>query len=88
MAVLDFVGYINTASPASAAEKALFLTDFCAAQGYTDTIVDALGNLIPNPESRKDFANRVILEWFKQVVRNHRFQAASNLIVPEPLELE
>lgn len=88
MAALNFVGYINTTSTASAAEKTRFLDDLCYELGYTDTITPVGGGTpIPNPETKSAFANRAILEWLKGIVKNRRYSVAYGAVTVDALNL-
>jgi len=87
MAIFDFIGYINTTSSATAAQKAKFLDDFCYGLGYVDTMQDTSGATIPNPETRTQFANRAILEWLKSVVKAQRSSVEYAKIQIEELTL-
>ena len=87
MVTLDFIGYINATSSANAAEKGHFLDDLCYSLGYSDTVVAASGETIPNPETKRDFANRAVMEWLKATVRARRAAIAYAQIVVGELTL-
>lgn len=73
-------------SPASAGQVCLTLPDatqaqlvknFTDAHGYQETIMDNVtGATVPNPETRGQFAKRIILEVFRQGVIAGQVQAA------------
>jgi hypothetical protein len=84
---LNFVGYINTTSSASTAEKSRFLDDFCYGLGYSDTMKDIAGNTVPNPETKAQFANRAIMEWLKATVKARRYAIAYEVVTVDELNL-
>lgn len=48
----------------------------CANFGYQDTVDDA-----PNPESRTDFARRMLAEWLKSQVAAHESRQAARDVI-------
>jgi hypothetical protein len=82
--VLNFVGYINSASAATPEQKALFLNDFVAGLGYEEQITNEQGERVPNPESKAAFANRRMEQWIRDAVRAHRMDVAYRaMVIPE-----
>lgn len=54
----------------------------CQRYGYQATLPDGSGGTIPNPETRGQFAKRMVGEWVKSEVKRYRRwlaeQSASN----------
>ncbi len=54
------------------------LDAFCAANDYRNTIVDANGNDIPNPETKQQFAKRTLRQIYTGPFRNQKSIDAAN----------
>jgi len=60
------------------------LDAFCTFHGYKDTILDAQGASIPNPQNKKNFTESKLETLFKDQAKNQRRQdAITNLIIEE-----
>jgi hypothetical protein len=60
------------------------LQAFCAFHGYKETILDAEGIEIPNPQNKKNFTEAKLETLFKDQAKNQRRQDAfNNLIIEE-----
>ena len=90
--MLDFIGFISDNANLSAGKKVALLKDFCTQYNYQLTIwsVDEGGDpiQIPNPESRREFANRHITRFIRESVNAVRRQVAVETLTYEELELE
>jgi ribosome modulation factor len=79
---MDLISFINTQEPVKSwttAKKQAFLDDLVSTHGYQETIDEK-----PNPETKKDFANRMIKEQIKRWVNGWRkTKAEKKLIVDE-----
>ena len=86
--LLDFIGFISTNVNLTAAQKLALLSDFCAQYGYQEQIDDGQGNIIPNPITQKEFANRKITRYIAETVNAKRWSKAIDAVIIETLELE
>lgn len=85
---MDFIGFINSEWGAAAAVKLEMLEDFCDQYGYQEFLPDEEGNLtIPNPESRKAFANGKIKQYIIETVNAIRIQRAKEAAPYTELDL-
>jgi hypothetical protein len=53
------------------------IDNFCAAYGYTDTIVNGGGATVANPETKAQFMKRKIREHIQVVANGYRKSSAS-----------
>ena len=81
---MDFIKYINDNWNVSTAKKIAFLNDFCGQYGYQE--VDDEG--IPNPQTRKEFANEKVIAFFKGAVNSHRKKVVEEATKYEELNFE
>jgi len=72
----DFVGFIDANCTLSTDKKTAMLDDFCAQYGYQETITGEDGREIPNPGSKKDFANEKIKSFIVQTINARRVDEA------------
>lgn len=86
--MLDFIQFINDNVNLSAAKKVELLEDFCKQYGYEEEIDDGAGGMIPNPVTRKVFANDKISSFIKQTVNAVRRKEQLELVEYEKLILE
>lgn len=86
--MLDFIGFIDDTANLEADEKALLLIDFCTQYNYQPTIPGKDGSPIPNPESRRDFANRHVSLYVTESVNAVRRDVAMLALEFEELKLE
>ena len=63
------------------------LVDFCTQYAYQPTILVG-DEMLPNPESRRTFANRHITRFIRESVNAARRQVAVETLEFEELELE
>jgi hypothetical protein len=73
-AQIDIIGFINTQEPVASwtpEKKQAMLNDLCSTHGYQEIIDD-----LPNPETKKQFANRIILWQIKKWVEGWRKSVA------------
>ena len=72
---MDIIGFINTQSPVvdwPAQDKIDMLDDLAETHGYQENVVDENGDTVVNPESKKAFVNRMIVEQIKRWVNGWR----------------
>lgn len=77
---LDFIGFIGQNVSLSAGKKQAMLDDFVEQYGYEEQIDDGDGGLIPNPVSKKAFANDKIQRFVMETVhavRKRRVEQAT-----------
>lgn len=84
---LDYVGFINQNTSLNAAKKQAFLDDFCEQYNYQDQIEDDDLNLIPNPVTKKDFANEKIDRFLRETVNVIRRKRVEKATTFEELQL-
>lgn len=48
------------------------LNDFCAYHGRPDTVTNAEGNAVPNPEAKGPFMKRTVINFIKESVQAYR----------------
>lgn len=84
---LNFIGFINDNCALATDKKVIMLDDFCAQYGYQDHIEGPDGKMMPNPMSRRDFANQKIRNYIVEVVNAHRVAVARAAVVHETFEL-
>jgi hypothetical protein len=90
-AQMDFIEFINNQEPVAswtAAKKLAFLSDMCSTGGYQEEIDDGSGTMIPNPETKKQFANRMIARQIVRWVNGWRKSVAEAEVIYETVELE
>lgn len=51
--------------------------------GWTETIIDDEGEEIPNPETKAQWAKRILREWIKRHYRKYKGDEAVKDIAPE-----
>jgi hypothetical protein len=89
--LLDFIQFINDNANLTAAKKTALLDDFCEQYGYQETIEnpqDPDGDPIPNPVSKKDFANQKITDYLVQSINAIRKKTAEEAVDFTELTLE
>ena len=89
-AQMDFVGFITTQEPVASwttEKKVAFLNDLCATGGYKETVTSEAGE-IPNPITKKQYANRMIAKQIARWVNNWRRNVAKSSVTIESVELE
>ena len=88
--MLDFIGFISDNVDLTAEQKAALLDDFCIQYNYPPTIPSPNPDdpPIPNPESRRAFANRHITRFIRESVNAARRHVAVETVEFEELELE
>jgi len=74
--ILDFIGFIDANCGLPTDEKVTMLDDFCAQYSYRDTVTGEDGREIPNPTTKRDFANQRIRDFIVQTVNAHRIGKA------------
>jgi hypothetical protein len=85
---LDIMGHINQeVTSLTLQQKQDMLNDYVSYFGYSDTLEDAQGNTIPNPETKKEFANRMIEKHIRDIVKSVRKRRAEAQVTYEELEL-
>ena len=58
-------------------EQGLLVRDaICANYNYQENVTGEDGELVPNPESKAEFARRMILKFIKENVRKYRADEA------------
>lgn len=90
-AQMDIVGFINTQEPVASwtiEKKVAFLNDLCATGGYQETITNEAGETVPNPMTKKEFANRMIAKQIVRWVNGWRKTVAESSVIIESVELE
>lgn len=87
--MLDFIKHINDNVSLSAAKKTAMLNDFCEQYSYQETIENPEGgDPIPNPVTKKEFANEKIARYIIGTVNAARLKAGRATIEIEELVLE
>jgi hypothetical protein len=87
---MDLIAYINSQEPVkswTATKKKAMLDDLCATHGYQETVTDEKGETVANPESKKDFANRMLVEQIKRWVNGWRKTQAEKEVTYEQIKL-
>ena len=79
--MLNFMKFINENTAFSQEEKIKLLDDFCYSLGYMEMINNEDIDLphIQNPESKVDFANRMISNYIKYNVEKYRRKEAEKI---------
>lgn len=85
---MDFIEFINTEWEASATKKQALLDDFCEHLGYQKTVGTEDGNPIPNPVTKKEFANERIARYIIETVNVIRKRNAEKSVSFEELSFE
>jgi len=85
--MLDFIGFIVENTSLTSDEKTDMLDDFCRAYGYEKTLDNGEEGIIPNPVTKKEFANERINDYIKKVVNTARRTAAEEAIEIKELKL-
>lgn len=85
MVHLDIVGFIANNSNLTTQEQTDFLNDYCEGRGYQEIVVDKNENGIPNPQSKKDFMNMMILRGWKQEIDAYRKIKEQQAVMYAPL---
>lgn len=85
---MDFIKLINDNWNASNAVKLGMLEDFAEYHSYQATVTNEQGEEIPNPQTMKDFANKVIIRFVKESVHAKRANKAREQATYTELELE
>jgi chromosomal replication initiation ATPase DnaA len=81
---LDIMGHINQeVTSLTLQQKQDMLNDYASYFGYSDTLED--GSV--NPETKKEFANRMIEKHIRDIVKSVRKRRAEAQITYEELEL-
>jgi len=57
------------------------INSVCECNAYQDTVRDAQGNEVSNPQTKAQFAKQVIINYLKQCVRSSEENAASRTAV-------
>ena len=89
--MLDIIQHISDNVNLSVAKKIALLDDFCGQYSYQETIPDPAdpeGPEIPNPQSKKSFANEKIEDYIKQTISAYRKKIAEQAATFEELILE
>lgn len=85
---IDIIGHLNTEiTSLTPQQKQKMLNDLCNAHGYTPLIINEFGDTVDNPESKKAFANRMIIEQIKKWVNVLRRKEAEKLITIQKLDI-
>jgi len=87
----DIIGYLNSVEPIaswSTAKKQDMLNHYVSHFGYQENIDEGTGELVPNPESKKQFANRMLKEHIKDCVNSVRDRASKEAATYEKLDLD
>jgi hypothetical protein len=90
-AQMDIVGFINSQEPVASwttVQKVAFLNDLCSTGGYQETIVNEAGETIPNPITKKQFANRMIIKQVARWINGWRKSVAESALTIESVDLE
>lgn len=85
---IDILGFINTQEPVVnwSTEKKLLLVDkYCLARGYQEYIEDN-GEVILNPQTKKDFMNNDLIKYIKKIVNNQIKEDAIKWLLIETIE--
>lgn len=88
---MDIITYMNSQEPVAswtAAKKTAMLDSLCATHGYQEKVTDEEGNEIDNPETKKAFANRMIIEQIKRWVNGWRKSEAERAAAYEEINFE
>jgi len=86
---LDIIGYINdNVTNLTTEQKLAMMDDICYAFDYREEVSDEDGNMIPNPITKKEWANRHIIIKIVGIVNLARMKKARDAIAFEELELE
>jgi len=89
---VDIIGFINSVEPALSwdnAKKSVMLNDYVTYYNYKETIINQeTGEEIPNPESKKNFANRMLQREITNKVKSVRKRAAEETVTYEELTFE
>jgi hypothetical protein len=81
---LDIIGHINQeAVNLTTPQKLDMLDDYTEYFGYSDTLEDGSAN----PETKKEFANRMIEKHIRDIVKSVRKRRAEAKVTYEELEL-
>lgn len=78
-AEIDIISFLNSQEPVAswpASEKQAILDDLAVKYGYSSTIVDDNGQVITNPETKKQFVNRKIMEMIARWINAVRERVA------------
>lgn len=86
--MLDFIGFINDNVDLAVDKKLALLNDFCAQYAYEEFIFDDEHKEVPNPETKRQFANRKISRYIIESVHAARRKTAVETIELEELVLE
>lgn len=85
---LNFTQFISTnATWLTAQQKADLLDDFCLHHGYQATLINELGEVVTNPQSKASFLNEILTLFIKTSVQNGRRQKAIATITVEVIDL-
>ena len=86
---MDFVQFINDNWDAPTEKKAAMLDDFCEHYSYQETVPNPEGGeLIPNPVSKKEFVNKMVVGYIVGIVNATRRKVAEKLAEYEELTFE
>lgn len=87
---LDFIKFINdTATNLTVAKKAALLADFCEVFQYQEQLQNPItGEMYPNPQTKKEFANEKIQSFIIQNVHELRRRKAEESAAYEKLEIK
>lgn len=53
----------------------------CDEHGYQATVMDANGGAIPNPETKQQFAERILKQYFQRLSKEQRLIRARESVV-------
>lgn len=88
--MLDFIGFVNDNTSLSEEKKTDLLSDFCRQYRYREEVEnpEEPGEVIPNPVTRKKFANQRITDYIVDSVRAIRTGDARKALEIEELVLD
>ena len=86
---MDIIGYISDNVSLTAEKKTAMLDSFCEQYSYQEMVGDPEdeGETIPNPISKKDFANEKIEKFVVDTVNAARLKVGRNAVKIEELDL-
>lgn len=84
-AIFQAINAVEPYASKSAEVKQGWVVDFTEAHQYQENVINETGEPIPNPESRAEFGNRMIVEFIKRVINGWRQSKAQEAIVIEEM---
>lgn len=86
--MIDIFGLIEKSWDATIDQKIAALNDFCDQLQYCDQVLEENGETVPNPETKKQFANRKTLEYISDTVNKRREVLAASKLQYDQVRIE